>query len=157
MPDEQARGGPSPISRCRLVYDAQDGQGEAAHVERVLLQLPVLRVLLIGYQNRNPLGGPARVGGDRENEAPDGLDAVCEIATLERLDLDRLALPHLPAAIGKLAKLVELDLSFNKLKTLPESFYELQALRRLTLSYNPISVATKAALAKRLPGVEVTS
>jgi len=39
---------------------------------------------------------------------------------------------------------------------LPASFYELRALRRLDLSHNPISAATKAALAKRLPELDVT-
>src|SRR5204863_2849509 len=68
---------------------------------RVLLKLP-LKKLTIGYQTRAQRGGPARVGGSEKNQAPDGLEAVCRMTTLENLDIDRLELEALPDEIGKL-------------------------------------------------------
>ena len=65
--------------------------------------------------------------------------------------MDRLELTKLPDAIGTLKNLRYLSLAFNEIKTLPASFYELRELRELKVLYVPLSSATKAALAKRLP------
>ncbi len=82
-----------------------------------LLQWKRLEKLLLG---ENPL---------------ENIDVLCEIPTLEYLDLSMTKLRQLPADIGALSKLRELDLFHNKLTSygLPPSFAQLKALRKIRL------------------------
>jgi len=129
--------------RSSRARERDRGEGDEAQADE-----PIARELSIGYQHRGS-GGPALVGG--ATRIPSGLDAVCKMTTLERLSIDRLDLPKLPADIGALVNLKRLDLSFNQLTTLPPSCYELVNLEELSVHGCPLTAATKAAIAKRLP------
>lgn len=65
-------------------------------------------------------------------------DAFNEFENLQELDLSYNELTYLPTSIGKLTKLKKLNLSGNRIGSLPKEFEQLVSLESLELDGNPI-------------------
>jgi internalin A len=70
--------------------------------------------------------------------------AIGQLTQLQVLNLSRNQLSTLPAAIGQLTQLQVLDLHRNQLSTLPEAIGQLTQLQELDLSYNQLSTLPEA-------------
>lgn len=116
----------------------------------VLLSMPNLKRLSIGYQPWTSGVTPLRRKGDKHH-APRGLEKLCRMTGLVELAIDRLSLAELPADLAALQQLEVLHAGFNDFTQLPAGLLELPRLKTLTLDYVPLDAASKRAVAKRFP------
>lgn len=66
------------------------------------------------------------------------LDAICELTTLEEIDIEYNQIKVLPDSIKQLSNLKKLNLSCNKLEELPASIGNLKSLKELNLRDNEL-------------------
>jgi hypothetical protein len=123
-----------------------------ARAPKVLTKLTRLKHLALGQQpwTSGVTAFPAPFSRSSQR-APDGLDLVCRLTSLETLEIDRLDLPELPRDLGQLTQLKTLRMGFNSFTTLPESFFNLRSLTTLTAEYVKLPAPTLKKLRARLP------
>jgi Leucine-rich repeat (LRR) protein len=75
--------------------------------------------------------------GQDLQEFPDG---ICELSTLNTLELTRNKLKDLPFCLANLQYLQSLYISKNQFEKMPKAIYDIPNLKRLNVGYNPMKV-----------------